>query len=147
MTHYVLPKLVSSDAISTRNYSRVYGNLLNQIDDNSKSDLYIEIKKATRSLKQNAYIWGVVYPTIRKFMSDNHNKDYSDKAIHETAKEMFLPYRVEVMASREVRIYQTTKELTKTEFSDYIEEIFRWAGGFGCSIPEPVFQWREEQAA
>ena len=145
MTNYVLPKQIQGNTKSLAAYTRIYENLLSEIDNNTHADLFIRIGKATRSIKQNSYLWAVVYPTIRIFMADNHNQEYSDEAIHEATKEMFLPSRVEQWASREVKVYRSTAKLTKQEFADYLDQVFAWAGGFGCSIPEPSFSWKEEE--
>ena len=87
----------------------------------------LSVASETRSLKQNAYLWSGVYPAIVNFMRDHHGRDYSNDAIHETLKELFLPFKVEQMAKREIKIYRSTKKLTKREFSEYVEHIMRWA--------------------
>ena len=145
MTQYILPK-PADDTRSVDQYTRVFNTMVEEIQG-ANSELFIDVRKCTRSLAQNSYLWGLVYPTVKRFMADNHNKDYSEEAIHEACKEMFLPSRVEQLATREVRVYRSTTKLTRQEFSDYLEHIFRWAGGFGCSIPQPDFQWKVEQAA
>lgn len=108
-------------------------------------------KRETRSVRQNRYLWGVVYATVVSFMRDHHGRDYSDEAIHETLKELYLPSRVEQLASREVRIYRSTTKLTKREFSEYVEHCIRWAAEFGCVVPLPdevlLNNYPEAQAA
>lgn len=105
------------------------------------------VAEETRSLAQNAYLWGVVYATIVEYMREHHGRDYSDEAVHEALKELFLPSRVEQMARRKVRIYRSTTKLTKREFADYVEHCIRWAAEFGCVVPPPEWSWKPEEIA
>ena len=106
----------------------------------------VKVMQDSRSLRQNSYIWGVVYPTIASFFREHWGEDYSNDAIHEILKQKFLPFKVESLRSGEVTIYRSTTELTKREFFDYTEHIIRWAAEFNCIIPEPDFNWRIQKA-
>lgn len=95
------------------------------------------LREQTRSLKQNAYIWSVCYPTIRRFFRDQQRRAYTDKAIHAALKELFLPHTVEQMPHGEVKVYLSTTELTTTQFIAYVDCVHHWAAELGCVIPDP----------
>ena len=107
----------------------------------------VSVTPETRSLRQNAYLWTVVYPEIVQFMENTHQKQYSSEAVHEVLKIKFIPHRVEHMNRRDVKIYRTTTKLTKAEFSDYLEKVFAWAAEFDCVISQPDWDWRSNVAA
>lgn len=94
----------------------------------------VEISKpaSTRSLRQNAYYWGVVLTFIAQ------ETGHSTEEIHLAVKDMFLPRKFIALGSREVEIRKTTTDLTPTEFSSYIEQVRAWAATeLNCSIPSP----------
>lgn len=136
MKHKIESRLLPANAPGTR-ADRVSSFMRDVMGLPADKAFVLEAKEETRSMRQNKYLWGVAYRAIVEFMRDHHGRDYSDEAIHETLKELFLPSRVEQLASREVRIYRTTTKLTKREFCEYVEHVVRWAAEFGCVIPEP----------
>ena len=132
---------LTDDESNRSSVKAALNNYLNKLP--AEKTVVVSITAETRTLKQNAYIWSGVYPSIVNFMRDHHGIDYSSDAIHETLKQLFLPFRVEQMARREIKIYRSTTKLTKAEFCEYVEHIMRWASEFGCVIDGPTWSdWR-----
>lgn len=88
--------------------------------------------KSTRSLKQNAYLWGVVYQFIAA------HTGMSTEDVHDWCKDEFLPRRFVTLAGKEKEIRKTTTELTTGEFNEFVERVTAWAAQeLGVSVPEP----------
>lgn len=93
--------------------------------------LTIEEKKNRRSLRQNAYYWGVVIPLIAEYTG------YSENDIHDLLKTMFLKKYI-VLNGKEKTIIRSTSELTTAEFAEYLKKIVQWAWDkLQIVIPEP----------
>lgn len=140
MSVLIEPHIIPADPANRGPVINHLSSMLHALPEGTRAR--VEVREETRSLAQNAYLWAVCYATIVRFMREHHGRDYSDEAIHETLKELFLPSRVEQMKSREVRIYRSTTKLTKREFGEYVEHVQRWAAEFGCVIPEPDWEWK-----
>ena len=88
----------------------------------------ITYERPKRSLKQNAYYWGVVIEEVRQALLEAGHP-LSSKAIHEHYKAKYLSAEGYTYTSRETgevhEIVQTrsTTDLDSTEFSDYVERI------------------------
>lgn len=91
-------------------------------------ELTIKPKKRTRTLTQNAYYWGAVLPTISDYTG------YEVEDLHNHFKYHFLKKKVGNLDS-----FKSTTQLTKEEFTDYIEKIRRFTEqvlGFHINSPE-----------
>lgn len=86
-------------------------------------------RKHARTLPQNSYLWGVVYPLLAE------ETGYDVEELHEACKFRFLRDR-ENEKDDLVRIKSTT-DLTTTEFSEYVENVRRLAAELGVVIPDP----------
>lgn len=91
-----------------------------------------------RSLPQNAYYWSTVVPLVYTALRDSGFdavRNHDDA--HEVMKHLFLKVseqRGEVLIERVI----STTELTKMEFSEYIEHITLWAWDYlQVTIPAP----------
>lgn len=88
--------------------------------------------RTTRSLKQNAYLWGVVYT----YIAAHTGHDAED--IHVILKDDFLPRKFVTIGNKEREIRKTTADLSPTEFNEYIERCVAWAAQeLGLHIPSP----------
>lgn len=87
--------------------------------------------KSTRSLRQNAYLWGFVYPIIAA-STGNTTED-----LHMAFKDMFLPRKFVKLGAKEIEVRKTTTDLTPGEFNEFIERICAEAATMGISIPAP----------
>jgi len=87
--------------------------------------------KNTRSLKQNAFLWGVAYTYIAQ-ETGNSTED-----VHTVMKDMFLPRRFIKMGPKETEIRKTTTDLTPTEFAQYLEAVMAWGRTeLGINFPD-----------
>ena len=79
---------------------------------------YIELKESgVRSAQQNNYYWKIV-----NLLADDIG--YTDKEMHQAIKDHF-----------EIK---STKHLSSSEFSKFIEKLIRWAAiDFNVVIPDP----------
>lgn len=97
-------------------------------------DIIIRRHQSKRTLRQNAYYFGVVV----KILSDHFGYDHEE--MHEEMKLMFNPIRSKIDPSRTIG-GSTTKLSTVEFFSDeqsYVERICRWAAEqHGVYIPPP----------
>lgn len=97
------------------------------------SEVWVTIEKRgkARTLRQNAYYWGAVLPTIAA------STGHSVMELHEIFKRRFLPPTIVVYRGEEVAIRPSTTETNTVEFTDYIERIRAEALELGVVIPSP----------
>lgn len=90
----------------------------------------------TRSLEQNAYLWGVIYPTIieRAALDGWTNDDLHEYLLGEH----FGWERLDGLGRPRVRPIRRSARLSIQDFSDYIEFVQRFAAERGIVIPEPA---------
>lgn len=101
--------------------------------------LTLKEQKRKRSLNQNAYLWGVVYPAIvAVFREHGNNVDAED--VHDFLKDRvgklkqhFITPDGEVLTGP-----GSTAKLTTTEFEAYLDKVRTWAAEtLGIVIPLP----------
>lgn len=94
---------------------RVVGDVVRR---NEGKEIYCQIDpKDKRSLKQNSYLWGVVY----KMISDQTG--YSSEEVHQLFGKRYLIYTKADPHGRVLEFTRSTTELGKTEMTQYIECI------------------------
>lgn len=79
-------------------------------------EMIIRPFREKRSIKANAYYWGVVLKTISK------ETGYTSEELHEFFKRIFLKKEIVIGG----KVYETsisTRKLKKDQFSEYIEKI------------------------
>jgi len=79
----------------------------------------------TRSLRQNSFLWGWVYPHIAKLFAEQGTQ-LTDEQIHEYYKYLFLRKKKKCPITKRLRWkdWSTTK-LSKKWFKEYLEKIDR----------------------
>lgn len=98
----------------------------------------IERLRATRSMPQNKWYWGVIV----QMLADHTG--YTPDEMHEVLKAKFIPKRFAVCdGNGEVRdelvIGGSSAVLNTVEFGEYCEAIRQWAAAdLGLDIPDPV---------
>lgn len=106
----------------------------------------IERARATRSLEQNAWYFGVILKVL------SEHTGYGVDELHEYCKQRFNPKRLALVdAHGEIvdsqAIGQSTTKLNKVTFGEYCEQIRQWAASeLGCAIPDPDPNWKESAA-
>ena len=111
--------------------------------------LTVEREQVTRSQQANAYYWAVVVKALAE------HTGYTPNETHEQLKVMFLPKDVAIRKGNgevvaEFVIGGSTRELTVSEFYDYVEHIRQWAfETLGVDMPpgDPAWRGRELSAA
>ncbi len=95
-------------------------------------------RKRRRSTDANRYYWGVVVPAVTAMFRDAGN-NVDDDDVH-----LFLKLRVGKLSQNIVtpdgeviKSIRSTKNLTTSEFQDYLAKIMAWAAELGCEIPLP----------
>ena len=93
----------------------------------------IEKKQSKRSSPQNNYLWGVVYEIVKQGLYDATGETMSSNAIHyELLLPKFAPEREIVNKETGEVITQkiTSSAMTKSEFSEYVDNISKFASEF-----------------
>lgn len=108
----------------------------------------IEPEEKKRTLRQNKYLWGVVYKTIVDNDPGYFVNDAVDalrktarlstaEVVHEFCKARFLPSAD--LPGLQITVAPSTAKLPRKEFQDYVEAIRRWAADeLQVFIPEPT---------
>lgn len=98
----------------------------------------IEKRKKRRSLKQNAYYWGVVVPMCKNGLLEAGYKMTTEQ-VHEYLKANFNIVEIVNENTGEIlKSVGSTSEMTTSQMMDYFAEIQRWSAEYlGVQIPEP----------
>jgi hypothetical protein len=89
--------------------------------------------RRTRSLEQNAYLWGCVYPTILQ-----HLPGWDAEDLHEYFLGEWSGWEVlEGFGRKRMRPIRRSSKLKTTEFMDFIAFIQRRMAEHGVYIPDP----------
>lgn len=91
----------------------------------------VEIKrvKNQRSLSQNSYLWGVVYPAILPTLIDASGEDIDSLEVHEMFKAKFLREAMVNKSSGEVigSLIRSSVDLDVAEFSMFLQKVIEFA--------------------
>lgn len=104
---------------------------------NPGKQLMVRIDKrgSRRSSPQNRYYWGVVVAEV-KLGFLNIGYEMTADETHFFLKEKFNPITVENKDGVSIDVPGSTTQMTKSQFSEYIEKIARFAAEFlGVTIP------------
>lgn len=88
-----------------------------------------------RSTQANAYLWGVVYPTIIQRM----NLPYTAEELHDCFGREFWPdQRANPITGELEAVARRTREMRADEFAYCLERVIQWAAEQGVEVPQPV---------
>jgi hypothetical protein len=97
--------------------------------------------KSKRSLPQNSYYWACVVPMIKEgLIYVGYDEVKTEEDAHEILKHLFLKQQIASTqkGGEVIEFTRSTTHLTKEQFSEYLESIYRWASEFlNIYIPEP----------
>ena len=116
---------------------RSFDQQIAQMKEGWEVEVAVKRRRATRSLQQNAYYWGVVVELI------SEHTGYTPDETHDALKALFIPKRLAVqngngVICNEIVIGGSTRQMNKLEFGDYMESIRRWAAEtLDVVIPDP----------
>jgi len=104
-----------------------------------------------RTLSQNAYLWGVVYPRIAQGMAEAWGEAIGSYGAHEFLKEKYLQFPIVNPETGEVRGHSapSTADLDKAEFGQYVDKVIRFAlEQLNVIVPPPEkYRVRDPRAA
>lgn len=118
------------------------------IDGDAILVVRIEPEEKKRTLRQNKYLWGVVYKTIVDNDPGYFVNDAVDalrktarlstaEVVHEFCKARFLPSAD--LPGLQITVAPSTAKLPRKEFQDYVEAIRRWAADeLQVFVPDPT---------
>ena len=101
-------------------------------------DVVVRVHQKTRSLEQNAYIWGVAYPILAEHLGyDKHEIEDLHYALIEKCFGTHFDQRMRQMVPN-----KRSSKLTTKEFSEYMDWLVRFAaqecGGVYIPLPDEV---------
>jgi hypothetical protein len=108
-----------------------------ELRDGWEVELSVKRLRATRSLEQNAYYWGVVVQLL------SEHTGYTPDEIHDLLKAKFIPKRLAVcdgngVITDEIVLGGSTRQMNKVEFGEYMDAIRQWAAEtLDVAIPDP----------
>lgn len=92
------------------------------LQGNAGRDVQITIADPQRSLSQNAFLWGSVYPPIQRALAAAGHC-VSAEALHAHYKARYLPQTVETVFGHEVVCEPRSSKLGRGEFASFVEAI------------------------
>lgn len=127
---------VKSGRLVIRN-RRAFDASVSGLRDGWEVELTVKRLRATRSLEQNAYYWGVVVQML------SEHTGYTPEDIHELLKAKFIPKRLAVcdgngVIQGEFVLAGSTRSMNKLEFGEYMDSVRQWAAdALDVVIPDP----------
>ncbi len=113
--------------------------LLRDVTPDKAWSITVEEVKARRSDAQNAFLWGVVYPSFLEGGGEAL-KGFRATDLHEWfLGDMWGWETLEGFGRKRMRPVRRSSTMTKQEFSDYIAFIEQKALDMGIVIPEPHY--------
>jgi hypothetical protein len=110
-------------------FRREFDVFVQTFNEGQDVELILRKFRRKRTLPQNSYLWGVVYPLLGEHCG------YDSEEIHAACKERFLRDRAhEVNGLIKVR---SSTSLDTVEMTEYIESVRRLAAEMGVVIPSP----------
>lgn len=122
---------------------RDFDRQLAQMREGSEVEIEVTRRRATRSIPQNAFYWGVLVHILSDYTG------FAPDEMHELLKAKFIPKRLSVCDGNgeikdEFVLGGSTRKMNKLEFGEYMESIRQWAAEtLDVVIPDPDPDYRE----
>jgi hypothetical protein len=114
--------------------------MVSRLDPAQSWQISIEAFKPKRSDQQNAFLWGVVYPSILEGGGETL-RGWTTTDLHEYFLiEAFGSEVIEGFGRKRHKPIRRSSKLTKQEFSDYLALIEAKCAELGIHIPEPSYE-------
>lgn len=107
---------------------------------NGKYEILVKKTRHIRTIQQNKYLFGVVYPYVLQGLIDLGYDDITNiDQVHELCKYRFTKEHVVNHNTNEIIDFPTSTTLMNTvQFATYIQEIKKWANEYlNINIPDP----------
>ncbi|MDH5297882.1 MAG: hypothetical protein OEV91_02585 [Desulfobulbaceae bacterium] len=118
---------------------RMLENLLREIGAGVRVNIDIKKWRKPNTKPQRGYLWGVVYPTIVRYIKDCVGQDFTAEQLHEQAKKQYLGYEVcQIPGMEDLVKPRSSMDLDSEEFfRDLVEHVCREWAEKGLYIPLP----------
>lgn len=94
-------------------------------------EVIVRPERKHRSLKANAYLWGVVYAAAQEWSG------HDAEELHEVFKGRFLPRRQVLMPTGELLDAPgSTRELDTEAFGEFVNSVIRFLAEQGVHVPQ-----------
>jgi hypothetical protein len=114
--------------------------MVSRLDPAQSWQISIEAFKPKRSDQQNAFLWGVVYPSILEGGGETL-RGWTTTDLHEYFLiEAFGSEVIEGFGRKRHKPIRRSSKLTKQEFTDYLAMIEAKCAELGIHIPEPSYE-------
>ena len=114
--------------------------MVSRLDPAQSWQISIEAFKPKRSDQQNAFLWGVVYPSILEGGGESL-RGWTTTDLHEYFLiEAFGSEVIEGFGRKRHKPIRRSSKLTKQEFTDYLALIEAKCAELGIHIPEPSYE-------
>jgi len=115
-------------------------NMVSRLDPAQSWQITVEAFKPKRSDQQNAFLWGVVYPSILEGGGEAL-RGWTTNDLHEYFLiEAWGSEVIEGFGRKRHKPLRRSSKLTKQEFSDYLAIIEAKCAELGIHIPEPNYE-------
>lgn len=127
----LIADVVEKDGQVSLSYKRpdYYQQQVDQLRGKKQAYVTITTAGSSRSLQQNRYLWGVIYPILAEATG------YTNEEIHEWSKSTLLPPRLVRVGKRAVYITKSTTALSVGEMSEYVDKLIGLAEQLDCIVP------------
>jgi hypothetical protein len=105
-------------------------NLISTLN-NQKVELILRKDNKKRTLNANAYYWGVIIKLLSNYTG------YESEEMHEILKYKFLGYEIVDFRGEKIVKINSTKNLDKDKFQEYVQKCVRWGNSLGVEFPSP----------
>jgi hypothetical protein len=115
-------------------------NMVSRLDPAQSWQITVEAFKPKRSDQQNAFLWGVVYPSVLEGGGESL-RGWTTNDLHEYFLiEAWGSEVIEGFGRKRHKPLRRSSKLTKQEFSDYLAIIEAKCAELGIHIPEPNYE-------
>lgn len=100
----------------------------------------VEPFKKPRTNQQNAYLWGVVYPTILEAGGEALRGWQADDLHEYFLGEIYGWETLEGMGRKRMKPVKRSSRMSRSDFMNFLEEISQRCANLGIVIPEPTYE-------
>lgn len=109
-------------------------------DETMAWQVTVEPFKKPRTNQQNAYLWGVVYPTILEAGGEALRGWQADDLHEYFLGEIYGWETLEGMGRKRMKPVKRSSRMSRSDFMNFLEEISQRCANLGIVIPEPTYE-------
>lgn len=116
----------------------LYLQEISGLQSDKEYTIVIRVKRKPRSNGQNRYYWGIAIPLVLRGLKEAGFNVFSKDDAHDIIKFKFLKVNLENDSGEFVESFKSTKEMSTSEFKEFIEHLQIWASEYlNQYIPSP----------